>query len=213
MAYSLEVKTQILERMKKEKIAHIAGETGISLPTLYKWKKEQSNVQNYLQKEENLNSTLKEQEQSIEVVSEIVSEQPESETVENSKSKKVNTKDNKAKPKMTIEQSVSESLKEVINEIKKKYYVQMGLLSETRENQNRYIKKYDKLEAILECSKDNKRAQMELMLVLINEGYKENAKKLFPSEDYEFVDGIIQQYESKIIKPQEAIRCIDEYCI
>ena len=55
--------------------------------------------------------------------------------------------------------------------------------------------------------------QMELMLILINEGYREDAKKSFPEEDYEFVDGIIKQYLEKRLKPKDAIKAVDEYCL
>lgn len=42
MAYSAEVKKEMIERMKKEKIANISKETGISQATLYNWRKEKN---------------------------------------------------------------------------------------------------------------------------------------------------------------------------
>jgi hypothetical protein len=85
----------------------------------------------------------------------------------------------------------------------------------TKENKRKekYIKKYDKLQSILECDSKNKRAQMELMLVLINEGYQDKVKQEFPKEDYEFINNIIKQCYEKTIQTQEAKGKIDEYCI
>ena len=44
MAYLVEYKKQILERMKNEKIADIAKDTGISMPTLYNWRKKENTL-------------------------------------------------------------------------------------------------------------------------------------------------------------------------
>lgn len=84
---------------------------------------------------------------------------------------------------------------------------------EEASRQKNYIKKYDKLQSILKCDNGNKRAQIELMLVLINEGYREVVKREFPAEDYEFIDKIIKGYYAKTIKPEVAKKEIDEYCI
>ena len=91
-----------------------------------------------------------------------------------------------------------------IQEILKEIY-------EENDRQKRYINKYDKLQSILSCKSDNKRAQMELILVLINEGYTQVVEKEFP-EDYEFVNKIIKEYRKKSIKLEETKKQIDEYC-
>ncbi len=100
---------------------------------------------------------------------------------------------------------------------KKKTMQRMNLLMKQdyieNDRQARYIRKYDKLQSILNCDKDNKRAQMELMLVLINEGYREIVKREFSKEDYEFINEIIKQYYKKLIKPEDAKKIIDDYCI
>lgn len=136
--------------------------------------------------------------------------------------KKTNNNAKKAKSikvsrKYTIENSLSKTLKETISKINCYYYVHMqpsiqGSYEESK-RQEKYIKKYDKLQSILGCDTNNKRAQMELMLVLINEGYREVVKREFPEKDYEFVDEIIKGYYAKTIKPQDAKREIDEYCM
>lgn len=82
---------------------------------------------------------------------------------------------------------------------------------EEKARQEKYIKKYDKLQSLLGSSKDNKRAQMELMLVLINEGYREVVKKEFPKEDYSVIDETIKQYYAKTIVPEVAKQKIDDY--
>lgn len=56
MAYSSEVKSQILKRIAgKEKIKYISEETGISMQTLYNWKKQMNN------KEDNNEESMKEE--------------------------------------------------------------------------------------------------------------------------------------------------------
>ena len=109
---------------------------------------------------------------------------------------------NAKKDKMKIEQ-IKQELKQKM--LKNDY--------EEASRQEKYIKKYDKLQSILGCDTNNKRAQMELMLVLINEGYREVVKREFPEKDYEFVDEIIKGYYAKTIKPQDAKKEIDEYCM
>lgn len=118
----------------------------------------------------------------------------------------------------TISNTICESLKKVIEKINCHYYVEMQprvmqMDYTERARQEKYIKKYDKLQYVLGCSANNKRAQIELMLILINEGYREVAKKEFPEEDYEFIDETIKQYYAKTIQPQEAKKKIEEYCI
>jgi hypothetical protein len=54
---------------------------------------------------------------------------------------------------------------------------------------------------------------MELMLILINEGYQDIVKQEFPKEDCNFIDEIIKQYYAKKIKSENVKEKIDEYCI
>lgn len=117
----------------------------------------------------------------------------------------------------TILSTLSNSLKKIIDEINRTYYVKMQPDKKTgniEHNQRlKYIKKYDKMQNILSSKSDNKRAQMELMLVLINEGYRDKVKDEFPREDYELIDNIIKEYYDKKIKPETAKKQIDDYCI
>jgi tetratricopeptide (TPR) repeat protein len=119
--------------------------------------------------------------------------------------------------KVTIETTMSSQLKDTIKKINVDYYVKMQpskqVTNASIEAQKKYIKKYDKLQSILGCSTDNKRAQMELMLVLINEGYKDIAKQEFPEQDYNFINDIINQYNTKKLLPSNGKQKIDEYCI
>lgn len=119
-------------------------------------------------------------------------------------------KEKKEEKIVLIKDKLSNKVQDTIEEIEKKYYVKMQQVDSA---QSKYIKKYDKLESILECKNTNKRAQMELMLVLINEGYRDVVKEEFPEEDYKFIDEIIKQYYAKTLKPQDAKKQIDEYCI
>lgn len=127
------------------------------------------------------------------------------------------SKSAKTSKRNTIESNLNKALKETISKINCYYYVHMQPNTqgsyEEASRQEKYIKKYDKLQSILECDNANKRAQMELMLVLINEGYREVAKREFPEADYEFIDKIIKGYYAKTIKPEVAKKEIDEYCI
>ena len=70
------------------------------------------------------------------------------------------------------------------------------------ERVRKYIKKYDKLQSILECSEGNKRAKMELMLVLINEGYSNIVETEYPAE-YKFISSLVEEYK----KDLSAMKC------
>ena len=117
----------------------------------------------------------------------------------------------------TISSTLSNSLTKIIDEINRYYYVKMQPDKKTgkieHNEREKYIKKYDKMQNILLSKSDNKRAQMELMLVLINEGYRDEVKVEFPKEDYELIDKLIKEYYDKKVKPEEAKKQIDDYCI
>ncbi len=104
-------------------------------------------------------------------------------------------------------------MQEAIKKINLHYYVKMQPTNSDVAIQNKYIKKYDKLQSILECSSTNKRAQMELMLVLMNEGYGEVVEKSFPQEDISFVQNLVEQCKQKKLVVEEARKQIDEYCL
>jgi len=53
---------------------------------------------------------------------------------------------------------------------------------------------------------------MELILVLINEGYKDVAENEFKQE-YQYIDQLIEEYNAKKKTPSEVRTCIDEYCL
>ena len=119
----------------------------------------------------------------------------------------------------TIEETMSEAVKNAVKKIKIKYYVKMqtgsGKLELPKEYKERekYTKRYDVLETVLESEEKNKRAQMELMLILINEGYRSTVKKSFPEEDCNFINGMIQQFKEQKMNAQEVQKHIDEYCL
>jgi len=101
---------------------------------------------------------------------------------------------------------------ELLNQINERMQEIMQEVYGINSIQRKYISKYDKLESILSCDSDNKRAKMELILVLINEGYRKTVKEQFP-EDYKFVEEIIYEYYKKIINIQKTKKEIDDYCI
>ncbi len=109
----------------------------------------------------------------------------------------------KVKNIVTIEETMSERLRKTVDEIKMKYYAK----------QNKYIERYDKLETILGSSTENKRAQMELMMILINEGYKKTVEETFPEEDYRVINEMIEEYKNRKIEETEFKQKLDEYCI
>lgn len=238
MAYSAEYKKQILERMKNEKIADIAKETGISVPTLYNWRK--------AEQKDKVNE---------QVVDDLSINKEQIKTISDDSSTSKNNADSKSQ---TISETLSGSLKKAIDEIYRSYYAQMQprlvgvdiqkqqeyiklmkdienskpeqkkrkmtlippMLDELykgqyeeEERQQKYIKRYEKLRKLLLCNSDNKRAQAELMLVLINEGYGDLVKTQFPQEDYQVINGIINEYCQKTITSQNAIKKIDEWCL
>lgn len=220
MAYKEEYKQEILEQMKTKSIKEISQDTGISQATLYNWKKKMlvedrekvtinkedskndvSNIDNNttIEKLSNDNIISQNEEVVVQTVTEKVT----------SPKKKNKTKQNKEEKTILIKNELSNRVQGIIEEINKMYYVKM---QKVNVNQSKYIKKYDKLESILYCKNTNKRAWLELMLVLINEGYRDIVKDEF-SKDYGFIDGIIEQYYAKTLKPGEAKKQIDEYCI
>ena len=117
------------------------------------------------------------------------------------------------KEKITIAEGMHPIMQEAIKKINLHYYVKMQPTNSDVAVQNKYIKKYDKLQSILECSSTNKRAQMELMLVLMNEGYGEVVEKSFPQEDISFVQNLVEQCKQKKLVVEEARKQIDEYCL
>lgn len=117
------------------------------------------------------------------------------------------------KEKITIAEGMHPIMQEAIKKINLHYYVKMQPTNNDVAVQNKYIKKYDKLQSILECSSTNKRAQMELMLVLMNEGYGEVVEKSFPQEDISFVQNLVEQCKQKKLVVEEARKQIDEYCL
>lgn len=135
-----------------------------------------------------------------------------------SETRQVKEKDVNAE-KRKIRDSVGISIKEVTDKIGQTYYVQMQLYNDgvlnTRaeiERRQKYIKKYDKLQSILECSENNKRAKMELMLVLMNEGYSKVVENEFPKE-YEYINKLVEEYKKKTKTAKEVRQEIDEYCL
>ena len=80
------------------------------------------------------------------------------------------------------------------------------------ERVRKYIKKYDKLQSILECSEGNKRAKMELMLVLINEGYSNIVETEYQTE-YKFINSLVEEYKKKEKTADIVKKEIDEYCL
>ena len=131
--------------------------------------------------------------------------------------KKNKNKSKDMRSEKTISSTLSNSLTKIIDEINRTYYVKMQPDKKTgkieHDERAKYIKKYDKMQNILSAKSDNKRAQMELMLVLINEGYRDKVKDEFPKEDYELIDKLIKEYYDKKIKPETAKKQIDDYCI
>lgn len=134
--------------------------------------------------------------------------------------KEKRTKENdENREKRKIRDIVGVGIKEVTDKIGQTYYVQMQLYNDgalnTRaetERRQKYIKKYDKLQSILECSENNKRAKMELMLVLMNEGYSKVVENEFPIE-YEYINKLVEEYKKKTKTAKEVRQEIDEYCL
>ena len=257
MAYSLELKKQVLERMKYEKIQDIAEDTGIHFTTLYKWKRDNEARLNQekTEKVEEIKETIEKNEDLKE--DELREEGVQQESIDIPEEKSEDKKSNvsiskKSKKVINIEQAISKRARKTVNELQKRYYVKMqptegkvtlpkeyyklldgikkvnstekrrrmqimqDMLKENYESnevQREYAKRYDKLQAILASDKQNKRAQMELMLVLINEGYGDVVEEEFPEKDNNFINEIIQQYKNKTVNPKEAKKEIDEYCL
>lgn len=118
-----------------------------------------------------------------------------------------------------IRNVVGTSIKESIDKIGRTYYVQMQIYNDGAlnthaeiERRQKYIKKYDKLESILECSEKNKRAKMELILVLMNEGYSKVVQKEYPTE-YEYINKLVEEYKNREKTAEKVKKEIDEYCL
>lgn len=105
----------------------------------------------------------------------------------------------------SITKSNSKSVEQEIQSILKNMY-------KSANRQQEYIKKYDKLQSILESNKDNRRAIMELVLILINEGYSDVAKKEYKDE-FIMIEEIISKIKEQRISIQEAKKALDEVCL
>ena len=121
--------------------------------------------------------------------------------------------DNKEK---SIEDTLNMKIKQAVQAINCKYYVKMQPKQNQKDEdykvQEKYIKKYDKLQSILVCSEKNKRAKMELVLVLMNEGYSQNVQEEFPKQ-YEYIIQLVEEYKKKTKTAKEVRQEIDEYCL
>ena len=128
-------------------------------------------------------------------------------------------KKNKEKQAKKIGETIRENTKSAVNRIELTYYAKMRLCSDEAEDIHKetervrkYIKKYDKLQSILECSEGNKRAKMELMLVLMNEGYSKIVEVEYPTE-YKFINSLVEEYKKKEKTADVVKKEIDEYCL
>ena len=128
-------------------------------------------------------------------------------------------KENKEKQAKKIGETIRENTKSAVNKIGITYYAKMRLCSDRAEDiyketerVRKYIKKYDKLQSILECSEGNKRAKMELMLVLINEGYSNIVETEYQTE-YKFINSLVEEYKKKEKTADIVKKEIDEYCL
>ena len=128
-------------------------------------------------------------------------------------------KENKEKQTKKIGETIRENTKSAVNKIGITYYAKMRLCSDKAEDIHKetervrkYIKKYDKLQSILECSEGNKRAKMELMLVLINEGYSKIVETEYPTE-YKFINSLVEEYKKREKTADVVKKEIDEYCL
>ena len=128
-------------------------------------------------------------------------------------------KENKEKQAKKIGEIIRENTKSAVNKIGITYYAKMRLCSDKAEDIHKetervrkYIKKYDKLQSILECSEGNKRAKMELMLVLINEGYSKIVENEYPDE-YKFINSLVEEYKKREKTADVVKKEIDEYSL
>lgn len=178
---------------------------------------QESETSNKLDKSEKIKETKKETQY---IIQEGIKQKSNS-TLKSPKEKRVKENDeNREKRKIRkIRDIVGVGVKEVTDKIGQTYYVQMQLYNDgvlnTRaeiERRQKYIKKYDKLQSILECSENNKRAKMELMLVLMNEGYSKVVENEFPKE-YEYINKLVEEYKKKAKTAKEVRQEIDEYCL
>lgn len=178
---------------------------------------QESEISNKLDKSEKIKETKKETQY---IIQEGIKQKSNS-TPKSPKEKRVKENDeNREKRKIRkIRDIVGVGVKEVTDKIGQTYYVQMQLYNDgvlnTRaeiERRQKYIKKYDKLQSILECSENNKRAKMELILVLMNEGYSKVVENEFPKE-YEYINKLVEEYKKKAKTAKEVRQEIDEYCL
>lgn len=175
---------------------------------------QESETSNKLDKSEKIKETKKETQY---IIQEGIKQKSNS-TPKSPKEKRVK-ENNENREKRKIRDIVGVGVKEVTDKIGQTYYVQMQLYNDgvlnTRaeiERRQKYIKKYDKLQSILECSENNKRAKMELMLVLMNEGYSKVVENEFPKE-YEYINKLVEEYKKKAKTAKGVRQEIDEYCL
>ena len=97
---------------------------------------------------------------------------------------------------------------DVIQRIEQKYHMKMNDVNTS----NKYTKKFNNLKLLLEKGNSNKRAKAEIMLIMINEGFRQVVKSNYPTE-YEFIERLIQAYKDKKIDARDVKEKLDEYCM
>ena len=103
-------------------------------------------------------------------------------------------------------QSKKKQIEPIYTELNSVYY-------EEQKRQAFYMKRYDKLVNLLNKDKDSKKAQAEIMLMLINEGYKDIVQQEFPEDDYNFITGLIDDYYAKKLNTQDVQKKIDDWSL
>lgn len=186
--YNAEVKNKTLLLLKEHSVKEVAEQTKISIPTLYKWKKEHEiliqkskKIKDNIQTE-NLSSEKKEKrKKDLKVISGSFSSQ-RTKNISKNKSEKVR--------KQTIYESLNSDYKQAVYDLKLKYYLEM--YDEHKKIDAMF--KYDRLEDVLNCENSNSKAFYQLLLMLRDIQY--NFEKDYPKE-YEIINSRIS--EAKVL--------------
>lgn len=152
MAYSEELKKQIKERLaKEERVKGISEQTGISMATLYKWKREMKQQEG------------KQEEREMERKQEKIRENPIQESEEKTEEKAINSFKERIKVELNPEVMIGLSKREkgrfyeVIEFLKEKRKdVYVGMQSQNSRVQRKSIAQWDKIEGLIENVKMNR---------------------------------------------------------
>ena len=169
MAYSIEIKNDVISRIARgEKVKNISEKMGISVPTIYKWKKE---IKLDNQNMDNMN--LAEQKETSKEIKRLIKLRKFDEALEYTDKYPFNPIIQSQKIKIYIEKKDYEKAKEIGERFKYYAPIQSQMVTIAIKEGD-----YEKAKEIGEIFEDNKLIQSQMITIAIKEGDYETAKEI-----------------------------------